>query len=622
MAVTTFIVMFVLGAGSVTYAGWTITQLTDNSTDDWDPHISGTNVVWRGWDGSDWEIYSNFAGQLTNNDVDDFEPDISGTNVVWRSFFWVDSENDNHICSNFAGVLTLPAIYHSDNFSPAISGNNVVWVGLYWHPWPTASTWNVFSNFEGQLTYNTSASIWGPRISGNIVVWLEETPTGREVHSNVLEPISAPYGTGVDISGTNVVWMQPYQGKKDIFSNFDGRLTYNLVDDLNPAISGTNVVWQVLDVDGSDWEIYSNFAGQVTDNTTQDTSPAISGTNVVWQGHDGSDWEIYMATYSTNAPPIADAGGPYLGDEGYPVIFDGTGSSDPDGDLLIYAWGFGDGDTGTGATTTHTYANNGTYDVSHTVTDPAGASDTQSTTAEIANVAPMVGPITAAPMDPIQVGTSIFPIAEFEDPGTLDTHTAEWDWGDGSVEPGSVTQGAGFGIVSDPHTYAEAGIYTVRLTVTDDDGGIGESEFQYVVVFDPSAGFVTGGGWIDSPAGAYTADPSLTGKANFGFVSKYKKGAEVPTGQTEFKFEVASLEFHSSSYDWLVVNQGGTNAQFKGAGTINDSGYFKFMLWAGDDPDTFRIKIWEENESGVETVKYDNGFNQAIAGGSIVIHVK
>jgi len=31
----------------------------------------------------------------------------------------------------------------------------------------------------------------------------------------------------------------------------------------------------------------------------------------------------------------------------------------------------------------------------------------------------------------------------------------------------------------------------------------------------PSAGFVTGSGWINSPAGAYVSDPSLTGRATF-----------------------------------------------------------------------------------------------------------
>ena len=49
---------------------------------------------------------------------------------------------------------------------------------------------------------------------------------------------------------------------------------------------------------------------------------------------------------------------------------------------------------------------------------------------------------------------------------------------------------------------------------------------------------------------------------------------------------------------------------------------YKFRIWAGDDvPDTFRIKIWDE--IGVtEFVVYDNGFNQELASGSIIIHTK
>ena len=173
-------------------------------------------------------------------------------------------------------------------------------------------------------------------------------------------------------------------------------------------------------------------------------------------------------------------------------------------------------------------------------------------------------------------------------------------------------------------------MYTVKLTVTDKDGGSGESVFHYVVVYDPSAGFVTGGGWINSPAGAYAADPSLTGKAVFGFVSKYQKGASVPTGETQFQFKVADLNFHSSSYEWLVV--AGPKAQYKGSGTINGVGNYGFMLTAidgqikgGGGVDKFRIKIWDKASSNMV---YDNqmgGLDTAdptttIAGGSIVIH--
>ena len=59
---------------------------------------------------------------------------------------------------------------------------------------------------------------------------------------------------------------------------------------------------------------------------------------------------------------------------------------------------------------------------------------------------------------------------------------------------------------------------------------VGLAIYQYVVVYDPEDGFVTGGGWVWSPVGAYAADPTQAGKASFGFFSKCKKGGNVPTG--------------------------------------------------------------------------------------------
>jgi PKD repeat protein len=226
---------------------------------------------------------------------------------------------------------------------------------------------------------------------------------------------------------------------------------------------------------------------------------------------------------NNNAPPVADPNGPYLGAVNTSISFDGSGSSDPDGDALTYSWDFGDSNTGTGATPSH--------------------------------------------------------------------------------------------------SYATAGIYKVCLTVND--GIVDSAEVCTIaVVYDPSAGFVTGGGWIASPAGAYKPDPTLAGKATFGFVAKYKKGATTPDGNTEFQFKAGDLNFHSTSYDWLVVT-GSDFAKFKGSGTINGEGSYKFQIWAGDnDPDTFTIKIWTEDELGVEEVVYDNGMDHEISGGSIVVHSK
>jgi PKD repeat protein len=211
-------------------------------------------------------------------------------------------------------------------------------------------------------------------------------------------------------------------------------------------------------------------------------------------------------------------------------------------------------------------------------------------------------------------------------------NTATWSFDDLS-QSGTVNEATG--AVSANYTFTTAGVYKVTLTVADGCGGTGIADTidgltALVVIYDPDGGFVTGGGWINSPLGAYVADPTLTGKANFGFVSKYQRGATVPTGNTEFHFKAGNLKFQSTSYEWMVV--AGARAQFKGEGTINGGGSFKFMLTAidgqvggGGGTDKFRIRIWDRDGGGLV---YDNQMGAddngdpttALGGGSIVIH--
>lgn len=246
------------------------------------------------------------------------------------------------------------------------------------------------------------------------------------------------------------------------------------------------------------------------------------------------------------------------------------------------------------------------------------------------NSAPVITALRL-PAAPVPVGTAVTIQVDFTDPDAADAHVTAINWEAATTNP-VVPNGARS--YTDSYTFTEAGVYTVSVLVQDRAGASDTHSSTvelpaYIVVYDPSAGFVTGGGWINSPAGACATSvctSATTGKANFGFVSKYQKGATTPSGNTEFQFHAGDLRFKSTSYAWLVV--AGNKAKYKGEGAINGGGRYGFMITAIDNSagaDQFRIKIWDA-ASGV--VVYDNKMGSAedsddamdIAAGSIVVH--
>jgi hypothetical protein len=287
--------------------------------------------------------------------------------------------------------------------------------------------------------------------------------------------------------------------------------------------------------------------------------------------------------------------------------------SDPDGDPVTYQWtvnGQPVAQPAPGPTLRFAMPDNGTYTVALAATDAQFTTD-GSVPVTVQNLPPALGSITA-PAVPVAAGANATISGGFTDAGVRDTHSAYVQWGASApFTPGTVTEGGkASAMFSATRTDLPPGVYPLVVRLTDNDGGVTQRALaDFLVIYDASAGYVTGKGAIQSPAGAcqltcYGAE----GRATFGFTSRYETGATVPSGATQFQFKAGNLDFASTKYQWLVV--AGARAQYKGEGTINQGGSYGFLLTAidgdlpgGDGTDRFRIKIWDK-ASGL--VVYDN----------------
>jgi len=218
-----------------------------------------------------------------------------------------------------------------------------------------------------------------------------------------------------------------------------------------------------------------------------------------------------IADAGGQSPPVADAGGPYTGTVGVSMNFDGSRSSDPDGDISSYAWDFGDGNTGSGASAAHTYTSPGAYRVSLTVADSMGNTATASTTAQVDDPAVNEPPV-ADPGGPY-FGTPGAPV-QFDGTGSVDSDgrisSYAWDFGDGAARVAGMDAGP-----TPSHTYSMPGDYLVRLQVTDEMGATSDAVSTTVSIQSASDGMALYQGQCfdchGDPWGSPAVDPSLPG---------------------------------------------------------------------------------------------------------------
>ncbi|MHC4913216.1 MAG: TolB family protein [Planctomycetota bacterium] len=118
-------ILSVSGQANAQTGNWLITQLTDNNYGDNSPQIHGSNVVWYGDDGTDFEIFlydGNTVTQLTYNSRTDYNPQVYGSHVAWRGY----TEHSSEIF--FYDGNTVTQLTHDTlrDKNPQIHGSNVV----------------------------------------------------------------------------------------------------------------------------------------------------------------------------------------------------------------------------------------------------------------------------------------------------------------------------------------------------------------------------------------------------------------------------------------------------------------------------------------------------------------
>jgi PKD repeat protein len=188
-----------------------------------------------------------------------------------------------------------------------------------------------------------------------------------------------------------------------------------------------------------------------------------------------------------NTAPTVDAGADQTANEGDAVILSFTfiDPSTVDTHTGIIDWGDGTiqnigvvDPSAAHIPVSHVYADNGTYNVTLTITDDEGASGADILTITVANVAPI---LEVGSYQVIYVGDTVrLDPATFYDLGIADTHTATIDWGDGTIDTGLVDQAAD--TIYGSHVYAVSGNFsvTVTVTITDDDGASSSDTFTVI----------------------------------------------------------------------------------------------------------------------------------------------
>ena len=275
-------------------------------------------------------------------------------------------------------------------------------------------------------------------------------------------------GYGATFSGAD--WPTPPEAAGD---NIGGYLQYAPVAD-DPILDSLTLSYDAAAVENESsvtmWMYTWNREGgsrgagewQQLDDATVDTSAnEVTATGLQPQGYEEGHVFALFGTSDIGQAPIAAIDAPANATVNETATFSAANSTD-DGSIESYEWAFGDGANATGETVEHAYAEPGNYNVTLTVTDDAGNTDTTNRTIEV--TVPTTPPAAAFTVDSsATAGENVtFDASESSDENEIREYRWDFD-GDGEIDA----------VTADPvidHAFETTGDVEVTLTVVDETG--------------------------------------------------------------------------------------------------------------------------------------------------------
>ncbi len=313
-----------------------VVQVTNRSSTEWFPYISGNWIVWTENERLEdltttihlYDIANGSEKQILNSSQYLTLPEISGNWIGWVEY-QRNSSGDYHPCVRAYNILsnttvqvtTYPAMPLQSSLSEytmsdMISGLGISDGRIVWHDKRSGNLdiyiYNLSSGEGGQRLSFSPDDQASPSISGDLVVWEEEN--GREydiflynLTSKDLKRITHSYAVRENprISGDHVVWAEVRNGNYDVccYNVSSGNTTWitdEPVQQIWPRISGDIVVW-TDNRTGDDYEVYAYDLSaqteiQVTNDRVDQIWADVDSNNIVWMDNRRGNHDIFMCS--------------------------------------------------------------------------------------------------------------------------------------------------------------------------------------------------------------------------------------------------------------------------------------------------------------------------------------